>query len=59
LAVKLDGNRGAQQENSVSTGFKRNCTISAGIPNLIHYLTNGILILGRITFFNQTGFRWH
>ena len=33
-AVKINGNRGAQQEITVSASFKRNCTISTGIPNL-------------------------
>jgi len=34
LAVKINGNRGPQQEISVSTSFKRNCTISTEILNL-------------------------
>jgi len=34
LAVKINGNRGAQQEICFNKSFKRNCTISTGIPNL-------------------------
>jgi len=34
--LAINGNRDAQQETSVSTtvNFKKNCTISTGIPNL-------------------------
>jgi len=34
LAVKINENRGAQQEICFNKSFKRNCTISTGIPNL-------------------------
>jgi len=34
LAVKINGNRDAQQEICFNKTFKRNCTISTGIPNL-------------------------
>jgi len=34
LAVKINGNRGAQQEICFNKSFKRNSTISTGIPNL-------------------------
>jgi len=34
LAVKINGNRGAQQDICFNKSFKRNCTISTGIPNL-------------------------
>jgi len=33
LAVKINGNRGAQQEICFNKSFKINCTISTGIPN--------------------------
>jgi len=32
--VKLNENRGAQQEISYNKNFKRNCTVSTGVPNL-------------------------
>jgi len=34
LAVKINGNRGAQQEICFNKSFKRNCTVPTGIPNL-------------------------
>jgi len=34
LAAKINGNRGAQQENCFKKSYKRNCSISTGIPNL-------------------------
>jgi len=34
LAVKINGNRGAQQEICFNKSFKRHCTIPTGIPNL-------------------------
>jgi len=34
LTVKIKGNRGAQQETCFNKSFKRNCTISTGIPNV-------------------------
>jgi len=34
LDVKINGNRGAQQEICFNKSFKRNCTISTGIANL-------------------------
>jgi len=34
LAVKINGNRGAQQEICFNKSFNRNCTILTGIPNL-------------------------
>jgi len=32
--LAINGNRGTQQEFCFSKSFKRNCTISTGIPNL-------------------------
>jgi len=34
LVVKINGDRGAQQEIYFNKSFKRNCAISTGIPNL-------------------------
>jgi len=34
MDVKINRNRGTQQEFCFNKGFKRNCTISTGIPNL-------------------------
>jgi len=34
MDVTINGNRGAQQEFCFNKSFKRNCTISTGIPNL-------------------------
>jgi len=41
FGCQVNGNRGAQQESSVSNkGFKRNCSISTGIPNLRMWCKN-------------------